>query len=229
MLVDSDMAAHGNPDRSGVRSISSATDISQGEVAASDPRKHWTDEALMAAVAVGDQFAYSIVYDRYADLVYSTTYRVLGDAGLAEDAAQDVFIRIWQRPESFVPSRGRFLSWLLSVARNRAVDEIRSRGRRWKREGTVLDPVEDHESAFRDESSDGADPLSVAELKESQIAVRNALKELPREQERVLAMSYFGGYTQQEIALQLHEPLGTVKTRIRLGMQKLRQALGDQR
>ncbi|MCA9826428.1 MAG: sigma-70 family RNA polymerase sigma factor [Dehalococcoidia bacterium] len=181
----------------------------------------------MAAVAVGDQFAFGIVYDRYADLVYSTTYRVLGDAGLAEDAAQDVFIRIWQRPESFVPSRGRFLSWLLSVSRNRAVDEIRSRGRRLKREGRSLDPVEDHDSGYRDESSQGIDPLWAAELKESQVAVRKALEDLPREQRRVLAMSYFGGYTQQEIALQLHEPLGTVKTRVRLGMQKLRQALGD--
>jgi RNA polymerase sigma-70 factor (ECF subfamily) len=183
----------------------------------------------MAAVAVGDQFAFGVVYDRYADAVYSTTYRVLGDAGLAEDAAQDVFIRIWQRPESFVPSRGRFLSWLLSVSRNRAVDEIRSRGRRWRREGSSLDPVEDHDSGYKDESSQGVDPLWAAELKESQTAVRDALRDLPHEQERVLVMSYFGGYTQQEIALRLHEPLGTVKTRIRLGMQKLRQALGDQR
>ena len=221
------MAAQSNPDGSGVRSIRSAADISRTGVAVSDPREHWTDEALMAAVAVGDQFAFGIVYDRYADLVYSTTYRVLGDAGLAEDAAQDVFIRIWQRPESFVPSRGRFLSWLLSVSRNRAVDEIRSRGRRLKREGRSLDPVEDHDSGYRDESSQGIDPLWAAELKESQVAVRKALEDLPREQRRVLAMSYFGGYTQQEIALQLHEPLGTVKTRVRLGMQKLRQALGD--
>ena len=87
--------------------------------------------------------------------------------------------------------------------------------------------MEDHDSGYRDESSQGIDPLWAAELKESQVAVRKALEDLPREQRRVLAMSYFGGYTQQEIALQLHEPLGTVKTRVRLGMQKLRQALGD--
>ncbi len=183
----------------------------------------------MAAVAVGDQFAFGVVYDRYADLVYSAAYRVLGDAGLAEDAAQDVFVRIWQRPESFVPSRGRFLSWLLSVARNRAVDEIRSRGRRWKREGTTFDPLTERDAAIPDESSDGIDPLWAAELKENQLAVRDALALLPDEQRRVLAMSYFGGYTQQEISVRLHEPLGTVKTRIRLGMQKLRNALGDQR
>jgi RNA polymerase sigma-70 factor (ECF subfamily) len=183
----------------------------------------------MAAVAVGDQFAFGVVYDRYADVVFSATYRVLGDPGLAEDAAQDVFVRIWQRPESFVPSRGRFLSWLLSVARNRAVDEIRSRGRRWRREGATFDPVADRDSGVQDESSQGVDPLWAAELKESQMAVREALSSLPEEQRRVLAMSYFGGYTQQEISVQLHEPLGTVKTRIRLGMQKLRNALGDQR
>lgn len=183
----------------------------------------------MAAVAVGDQIAFGVVYTRYADLVYSTAFRVLGDAGLAEDAAQDVFVRLWQRPESFVPSRGRFLSWLLSVSRNRAVDEIRSRGRRWKREGQNVDVTEDHTPGLRDESESGADPLWTTELKEKQATVRHALRDLPVEQQRVLELSYFGGYTQQEIAVRLHEPLGTVKTRIRLGMQKLRQALRDER
>lgn len=182
----------------------------------------------MAAVAVGDQAAFGIVYDRYADLVYSTAYRVLSDKGLAEDAAQDVFVRLWNRPETFVPSRGRFLSWLLSVTRNRAVDEIRSRGRRVRREAPGFDPVDDG-GAIHDEHAEAVDPLYRAELKEKQVAVRRALQQLPGEQKRVLEMAYFGGLTQHEIALELHEPLGTVKTRIRLGMQKLRHALEDQR
>jgi RNA polymerase sigma-70 factor (ECF subfamily) len=182
----------------------------------------------MAAIAVGDQAAFGVVYDRYVDLVYSTAYRVLRDPGLAEDAAQDVFIRIWQRPETFVPVRGRFLSWLLSVSRNRAVDEIRSRSRRLRREMPAGEPGDDI-ATIRDESSNGVDPMHRAELRERQRAVRLALGELPAEQRRVLELSYFGGYTQQEIALNLHEPLGTVKTRIRLGMQKLRAALDSER
>jgi RNA polymerase sigma-70 factor (ECF subfamily) len=217
-----------NPDASGIRSIDSAADISRAGVAFRDPRVHWTDEALMAAIAVGDQAAFGVVYDRYADLVYSTANRVLRDPALAEDAAQDVFVRIWLRPETFVPVRGRFLSWLLSVARNRAVDEIRARGRRMRREmpaGASGDDV----AAIRDEGSSGIDPMHRAELRERQTAVRLALGDLPPEQRLVLELSYFGGFTQQEIALNLHEPLGTVKTRIRLGMQKLRAALDSER
>jgi len=182
----------------------------------------------MAAIAVGDQSAFGVVYDRYADLVYSTANRVLRDPGLAEDAAQDVFIRIWQRPETFIPMRGRFLSWLLSVTRNRAVDEIRARARRIRREMPAT-PDSDDVAAIRDDSASGIDPLHWAELREKQVTVRLALRELPAEQRMVLELSYFGGYTQQEIALNLHEPLGTVKTRIRLGMQKLRAALDSER
>lgn len=222
------MGTPSNPEGPGIRSLDSATDISRARVVVRDPRTHWTDEALMAAVAVGDQAAFGIVYDRYADLVYSTAYRVLSDKGLAEDAAQDVFVRLWNRPETFVPSRGRFLSWLLSVTRNRAVDEIRSRGRRVRREAPGFDPVDDG-GTIHDEHADTVDPLYRAELKEKQVAVRRALQQLPGEQKRVLEMAYFGGLTQHEIALELHEPLGTVKTRIRLGMQKLRHALEDQR
>jgi RNA polymerase sigma-70 factor (ECF subfamily) len=217
-----------NPDASGIRSLDGTTDISRAGVASRDPRINWTDEALMAAIAVGDQVAFGVVYDRYADLVYSTAYRVLGDPGLAEDASQDVFVRIWLRPESFVPMRGRFLSWLLSVARNRAVDEIRSRGRRLRREMPAGEPGDDL-NAIRDEGSGGIDPLHWTELREKRRAINRALGDLPIEQRRVLELSYFGGYTQQEIALNLHEPLGTVKTRIRLGMQKLRSALDSER
>lgn len=181
----------------------------------------------MAAIAVGDQAAFGVVYDRYADLVYSTAYRVLRDPGLAEDASQDVFVRIWRRPETFVPVRGRFLSWLLSVSRNRAVDEIRARSRRQRRELPVVDSADDM-AAIRDEGASGVDPMHQAVLREKRMAVRDALKGLPPEQRRVLELSYFGGYTQQEIAFNLHEPLGTVKTRIRLGMQKLRAALDSE-
>jgi len=180
----------------------------------------------MNAVAARDEFAFAVLYDRYIDLVYSAAFRVLSDAQLAEDASQDVFVRLWRRPESFIAERGRFLSWLMSVTRNRAVDELRARGRRRKREGGPLgEPDEAAEPVF---STPTEDPAHSAELHEEQRLVRDALAALPRDQQRALELAYFGGLTQQEIAARLHEPLGTVKTRIRLGMQKLRRALQDQ-
>jgi RNA polymerase sigma-70 factor (ECF subfamily) len=188
-------------------------------------RIDWPDEALMLAIVAHDEHAFSVLYDRYVDLVYSASFRVLGDAQLAEDASQDVFVRLWRRPETFIAERGRFMSWLMSVTRNRAVDELRARGRRRKREGGPLgEPDEAAEPVF---SSELIDPLHSAELREEQATVRRALAALPREQKLCLELAYFGGLTQQEIAARLHEPLGTIKTRIRLGMQKLRRALDE--
>jgi len=219
------MSLERNPDGSGVRSISSAGNITRETTATFAGRTDWTDEALMAAVVAGDTLAFDTLYDRYADLVYSVSVRVLGDSQLAEDAAQDVFVRLWQRPESFVAHRGRFLSWLMSVARNRSVDELRARGRRRRRETVVYDVTED--SPVGQRHDDGPDPQLAAEVHEAQLNVRLALRELPFEQRKALEMAYFGGLTQQEVASVLGEPLGTIKTRIRLGMQKLRAALGD--
>jgi RNA polymerase sigma-70 factor (ECF subfamily) len=181
----------------------------------------------MAAVVAGDSRAFDTLYDRYADLVYSVSLRVLGDSQLAEDSAQDVFVRLWQRPESFVAHRGRFLSWLMSVARNRSVDELRARGRRRRRETVVFDAADD--TPVGQQHDAGPDPQLAAEVREAQVSIRKALTELPSEQRKALEMAYFGGFTQQEVANILGEPLGTVKTRIRLGMQKLRAALGDHR
>ena len=179
----------------------------------------------MIAIASRDELAFSALYDRYIDLVYSTALRVLGDSGLAEDSAQEVFVRLWRRPETFVAERGRFLSWLMSVTRNRAVDELRARGRRLRREGGQSEPEELIAQAPGNEADD---PAAHAQLHEQQQLVRTALKELPPDQRRALELAYFGGLTQQEIAATLQEPLGTVKTRMRLGMQKLRRALTEQ-
>lgn len=180
----------------------------------------------MVAITAHDELAFAVLYDRYVDLVYSASLRVLADAQLAEDTAQDVFVRLWNRPETFISERGRFLSWLMSVTRNRAVDELRARGRRRKREGGPLgEPDEAASPLF---STECEDPCASAQLHEEQVLVRKALTDLPHDQRRALELAYFGGLTQQEIAAILHEPLGTVKTRIRLGMQKLRRALETQ-
>jgi len=177
------------------------------------------DEQLMARLATRDIKAFEALYDRYGTLVYSTALRVVGDVQFAEDIAQEVFLRIWRRPDHYVPQRGRFVTWLLSVARNGAVDQIRTRGRRRRHE------TADEESARNLPADEGRDPALMAQLSDERQKVRRALTSLPLEQKRVIEMAYYGGYTQQEIAELLSQPLGTVKTRIRLGMQKLRVAL----
>lgn len=210
-----------DPSVAGVRTMDSAGELVWGFRPRTGDLANWSDDSLMAAVVARDPAALAVLYDRYSPLVYTTCLKVLGEPAVAEDVTQDVFLRLWQRPESFIPARGRFVTWLLSITRNRAVDEIRSRNRRRRRELSEPEtlPVAPATTA-RD-----SDPASFAELREEQDSVRHALAQLPPEQRRVLELAFFGGYTHQEIAAFLREPLGTVKTRIRLGMQKLRTAL----
>lgn len=177
------------------------------------------DDELLTRVASGEEWAFRSIYDRYADLVYSVALRVLGDGAAAQDVAQDVFVRLWRNPGSFDPQRGRFMPWLLSVTRNRAVDEVRSRGRRRLRE---LPPIEGAEDPI---DIGAPDPAWQAVLAGERRAVRRALVSLPPEQREAIELAYFGGLTQQEIAARLATPLGTVKTRVRLAMKKLRVVL----
>ena len=182
--------------------------------------KQLRDEELMQRLLHKDKRAFEAIFDRYGDLVYSTSLRVLRDAHLAQDVSQEIFVRLWRKPESYVAERGRFLTWLISVTRNRAVDEIRSRGRRLRHE--TASPEEQEREI---PAGEGNDPALNAQLAEQARTVRAALALLPPEQRQVIELAYFGGLTQQEISDRLEQPLGTVKTRIRLGMQKLRAAL----
>ena len=183
-----------------------------------------SDERLVGLLSVRDVKALETLYDRYGDYVYSVSLRVVGDVQLAEDIAQEVFLRLWRRPDLFDSGRGRFVTWLLSIARNRAIDERRSRGRRFRHE---TPPGVASEELLA--SAPAADPGDSALLSDDRIVVQRALSSLPPEQRLAIELAYFGGYTQQEIAYGLHQPLGTVKTRIRLGLQKLRAVLIDQR
>jgi RNA polymerase sigma-70 factor (ECF subfamily) len=176
-----------------------------------------SDERLVAELARRDVRALEALYDRYGDIVYSVSLRVVGDVQLAEDIAQDVFFRLWSRPELFDAGRGRFMTWLLSIARNRAIDERRSRGRRFRHEAL---PGGDAEGMLADKEVDL--PGESALLADDRLAIQKAMASLPSEQRLAIELAYFGGYTQQEIARGLGQPLGTVKTRIRLGLQKLR-------
>jgi RNA polymerase sigma-70 factor (ECF subfamily) len=181
------------------------------------------DERLVVALETRDQRALEALYDRYGDYVYSVCLRMVGDVQLAEDLTQEVFLRLWRRPDLFDAARGRFVTWLLSIARNRSIDERRSRGRRFRHE--TPPSVTSEELLAAATAGEGSD---AAVLSEERVAIEKALAALPAEQRLAIQLAYFGGYTQQEIAQGLHQPLGTVKTRIRLGLQKLRLLLIEQ-
>jgi len=178
------------------------------------------DEELMQRLLYRDLRAFRALFDRYGNLVYSAALRVVRDAQIAEDMVQEIFLRIWRKPDSYVAQRGRFVTWLTSVTRNRAVDEIRSRGRRFRHE--TASPEEQEREL---PAPDTNDPALTAELADQRRLILVALAQIPQEQRQIIELAYFGGFTQQEIAQRLSQPLGTVKTRIRLGMQKLRVAL----
>jgi len=178
------------------------------------------DEELMERLTFKDLLAFRALYKRFGNIVYSTSLRIVRDGHVAEDVTQEIFLRIWRKPESYVPQRGRFLTWLTSVTRNRAVDEVRSRNRRYRHE-TASPEQQEREIA----GPETDDPALTAELSDQRRLILTAMAGLPQEQREVIELAYFGGLTQQEISERLSQPLGTVKTRIRLGMQKLRAAL----
>ena len=174
----------------------------------------------MAAIAEGEIEALEAIYDRYSTLFFSVSLRVLRDAQLAEDVVQEVYLRLWRQPTSYDPSRGRFISWLMSVTRNRSVDELRRVSRRLRLEDLEEEPGRDLPA-----SDDVGDPQMGVLIAERSAAVRISMTRLPPAQRRVIELAYFGGLTQVEIAQVTGDPLGTVKTRVRLAMQKLREAL----
>lgn len=184
------------------------------------------DDELMDRLGSRDLAAFEALYDRYGDLVYSVCLRVVGDTYIAEDVTQDVFVRVWRRPEQFDLRRGKFVTWLLSVARNRSIDHRRSQSRRMRHE--ALPSIDEEEDVLPSEDARD-DPALQTVLADECAAVRKALEVLPPEQKLAIQLAYFGGLTQQEIANKLGQPLGTVKTRIRLGMQKMRGALQARR
>lgn len=195
--------------------------VPSGDAVRNEERRP-SDDELMAGLATGELAALEALYDRYGSLVFSVGVRVLLDRQLAEDVTQEVFLRLWRRPWAYNPERGRFVSWLMSVARNRAIDERRRLSRR-----TV---AEDHDDALPElaDTSRFMDPMAEAMLADQRREVQQAMDQLPAAQREVLELAYFAGLTQTEIAARTGDALGTVKTRVRLGMQKLRALLGNE-
>ncbi|HZY45481.1 MAG TPA: sigma-70 family RNA polymerase sigma factor [Anaerolineae bacterium] len=175
------------------------------------------DSALVALVARRDANALSELYDRYSRLVYSLALRVVGERNLAEEVVLDSFYSVWRAAGSFVEERGRFVGWLMSVARHRAIDELRRL--KVRPEGTAVEL----DDSLKTPQPDG--PEDVVEMLYQREIVREVLSHLPEPQRKALELAYFGGLTQQEIAVKTSTPLGTVKTRIRLGLLKMRDEL----
>lgn len=180
------------------------------------------DAALIRLLAYNRSEALDELYNRYARLVYSIAINTIGDAATAEEITQDVFTRAWEKAKTYDVEISKVSTWLISITRNRAIDEMR-RGRVRPERYSVSwaefteDPVDE-----------GTGPEESTELNWRQAVVRKAIASLPPEQQKALALAYFKGYSHSEIAEALGEPLGTVKTRIRLAMQKLREILSDQ-
>jgi RNA polymerase sigma-70 factor (ECF subfamily) len=181
------------------------------------------DDQLMEGVRRGDGRAVAALYDRYSGLIFALGLRMLGDREAAEELVQEVFLRAWRQSGTYQPQLGRLSSWLIGIARNLAVDELRRRGARpQKADG------ESDEQFAQIASPAGDDPAEQLVASSRRREVRLALDALPPAQRQVMELAYYGGLTQTEIAAQLGDPLGTVKTRMRLATQKLRDLLRDE-
>ncbi len=179
------------------------------------------DEYLVAMIATGCASALELLYDRYSSAVFSMTLRIVQNRQVAEELTQEVFIRVWQRSSTFHRDRGSVSSWMLKVAHNLALDEIRRQQAR--RRKAYHDPVGEHLVPEVVDSSPETSEIVLNHLRREQIS--GILAELPVSQREVIEMAYFGGMTQAEIANCQGKPLNTVKTRARLGLQRLRSGL----
>ena len=180
-----------------------------------------TDVDLMALVRAGEASGLEQLYDRYSRPAYSLARRILGDAGLAEDVLQEVFMALWRQPAKYDPSRGGFSSWLLAMTHHKAVDSVRREETLRRRRAKA---AEDDETLIG-EAGGGPDIDDQVLTSLQRDGVRRALRELPQVQREALTLAYFGGYTQREIAGLTATPLGTVKTRMLAGMRRMRDGL----
>jgi RNA polymerase sigma-70 factor (ECF subfamily) len=173
--------------------------------------------ALIGRIANGDQSALATLYDTTNRLVYGLILRVLGDMSTAEEVLLDVYTQVWRQAASYDTQRGTPLAWLTTIARSRAIDRLRSGWQDQQRKESL--------ETLGDAPTNAASPEEVTVASERQRFVRAALESLSPEQREVIELAYYSGLSHSEIAAKLNQPLGTVKTRTRLGMIKLREAL----
>ncbi|HEY5344686.1 MAG TPA: RNA polymerase sigma factor [Solirubrobacteraceae bacterium] len=173
----------------------------------------------MQLVAAGDANAFEIIFERHADAAFSLAYRMCGRPAVAEDVAQESFLALWRSGARYDRTRGSVRSWTLGIVHNRAIDGLRRNSVHDRRLASAEGLEEDLEAPER------TDAQAIDNAASDEIRV--ALDELPSEQRRVIELAYFGGFTHTEIASMLNAPIGTVKGRMRLGLEKLRGHLGD--
>ena len=179
------------------------------------------DEELVSQIALAKPEAVRALYRRYGRLIFSLALHIVGDPSAAEEITQDVFMRVWEKAGTYDSAKAKVITWLSRIARNQAIDVLRRHARRGE-----------HERETREYLKQGAeridrDPVENAELAHQREEVRAAVAALPENQQRALSLAFFQGLTHQQIAATLGEPLGTVKTRIRDAMQKLRSRLTE--
>lgn len=178
------------------------------------------DELLLNRIRSGEFEAVEELYNQYSRIAFALALRILSDPGAAEDAVQEVFLRVWRQPDSYDASRGRFATWLMSVVHNQCIDQLRKR----RRPVVSLDQEESQERLnYLAEKAPGLEEEVWTKLKRQ--TIRQALDLLPEEQRKLIELAFFGGYTHSEIADSTGQPLGTVKSRIRQGLLKLKVIL----
>jgi RNA polymerase sigma-70 factor (ECF subfamily) len=179
------------------------------------------DASLIKLIAQAQMDAFSELYDRYNRLVFSVAYAIVGDRAIAEEVTLDVFVHVWQRANTYRPERAKVSTWLVAATRHQAIDILR-----WKKSRPDADGLDWDETSLANGHS-LHDPQEHVELSLQRERVQEALARLPTEQRQALALAYFRGYSHMQIAEALKQPLGTIKTRIRMAMQKLRQMLQE--
>ena len=177
---------------------------------------------LIPAVAGGDVAAFEQLYDRHSPILYAMLLRILSNPEDAQEVLQEAFVKAWNDASRYDSSRGSEMAWLISIARSRGIDRIRSRKVRGDREKDAA-----RDNSIRSTSVDGMAAVDAAVAGEEQRAVRAALAEIPEAQRQALELAYFDGLSQSEIAEKLATPLGTIKTRMQLGMRKMREKLRE--
>jgi len=176
---------------------------------------HLSDEALVALVNRGNERALAELYDRFGRTAYSVALRILRDQALAEDAVQEAFLTVWRTASRYMPERAKASTWILTMVHHRAVDLVRREERR------RTEPMDDVPEAL------GASTEEIAWLGLQREQVREALARLPDPQREAIELAYYGGFTQSELADRLGEPLGTIKSRMFAGLNRLRDLLSE--
>lgn len=188
-------------------------------MASTEDIRSLADEELMHLVGAGDPRAFELIYDRHGAAAFSLAYRIAGDRAAAEDITQDAFLSIWRTRVRYDPARGSVRTWVLGILHHRAIDSLRRSERHARRRASAEGIEDTHEAPQLTD-------LEAIRADEAR-AVQKAVQSLPTEQTRVIELGYFGGFTTSEIAEMLGTPLGTVKGRMRLGLDKLRNELGE--